>query len=63
MERTYTKSELTKLHNAVLLLALTGVITDSMKEHAKYRILKLRRKDKPSKEYLEYQNEMLKGMF
>jgi hypothetical protein len=63
MEKHYTKGELTKLHNAIVLLALSGLLTDSMKEHAKYKLLKLPLKSKPSKEYLEYQDEMLKSMF
>lgn len=63
MNKEYTKGDLTKLHNAIVLLSLNGLLTDSMKEHAKYRLLKLPKKQKPTKEYLEYQNEMLKSMF
>lgn len=51
-QKLYTKGELTKLHNAIVLISLAGLLTDSMREHAKYRLLKLPTKQKPTKEQL-----------
>lgn len=39
--RHYTKGDLIKLHEAIIRLSLAGLLTDSQKEQAKAKLLKL----------------------